>query len=151
MMKTTIPVMPEETVIKPNENQPSIEPRLIFSNESEQVYAFDKPEHHYVRILLSESQEVVEHTCTCGETWCSHQNTALALMRSQPAEVEGDEEDEFDEDAVARILERMQTLDMGQLLTLLFDTIAQHPELIEFFQNVLPPIDDEDEEEPLFS
>ena len=150
-MKTTIPVLPEETAIQPNEILVSPEPRLIFSNESERVYAFDKPEHQYVRILLSESQEIVEHTCTCGETWCSHQNTALALMRSQPEDAESEDEEEFDEDAVARILERMQTLDMGQLLTLLFDTIAQHPELIEFFQNVLPPIDDEDDEELLFS
>lgn len=150
-MKTTIPVMPEETAIQPNEIQQAPEPRLIFSNESERVYAFDKPEHHYVRILLSENQEIVEHTCTCGETWCSHQNIALALVRSQPETDESEDEEEFDEEAVARILERMQSLDMGQLLTLLFDTIAQHPELIEFFQNVLPPVDDDDEEEPLFS
>jgi hypothetical protein len=150
-MKTTIPVMLEETTISQNELQTPPEPRLIFSNESERVYAFDKPEHHYVRILLSESQEIVEHTCTCGDAWCSHQKTALQLMRSQPENTESEEDEEFDEEAVARILERMQSLDMGQLLTLLFDTIAQHPELIEFFQNVLPPFDDEDDEEPLFS
>jgi hypothetical protein len=150
-MKATLKVMPEETAITTNELKSLPEPRLIFSNESERVYAFDKPEHHYVRILLSESGEIVEHTCTCGDPWCSHQKTALTLMRSQPDPLEEEDEEEFDEEAVARILERMQTLDMGQLLTLLFDTIAQHPELIEFFQNVLPPAEDDDDEEPLFS
>ena len=150
-MKTSVPMTSEEPTIQNSEKISLGEPRLIFSNESERVYAFDKPESHYVRILLSESGEVVECSCTCPHRNCEHRKAELLAMRSEPDDMEEVEEDEFDEEAVARLLERMQMLDMGQLLTVMFDALAQHPEWVEYFQDVLPPINEDEEEEPLFS
>lgn len=148
-MKTITPTLPEEPVVTKNESKTAVSPRLIFSSDVEQVFAFEND--IYVRLLISESQSVVESTCTCGKKRCEHRKAALASFSSESEPVDSMQEEEFDEDGIGDLLERMQDLETGQLLTVLFDTLAMHPEVAEYLLEVLPVQEEDDEEEPLFS
>lgn len=148
-MKTITPTIPEEPVVSTNESKTAVSPRLIFSSEVEQVFAFEND--IYVRLLISESRSVVESTCTCGKKRCEHRKAALASFANESEPIETMPEEEFDEDGIGDLLERMQDLETGQLLTVLFDTLAMHPEVAEYLLEALPVSEEEDEEEPLFS